>query len=55
MNTRARFFDLHSSGEVVRFLKMERPNPKTYVGTGKNKEIHHYVKEWISTWFFMMN
>jgi GTP-binding protein HflX len=31
-----------AGGEVVkRFLKMERPNPKTFVGTGK---IHHYVK-----------
>jgi GTP-binding protein HflX len=24
---------------------MERPNPKTFVGTGKIEEIHHYVKE----------
>jgi GTP-binding protein HflX len=27
------------------FSKMERPNPKTFVGTGKIEEIHHYVKE----------
>jgi GTP-binding protein HflX len=24
---------------------MERPNPKTFVGTGKIEEIHQYVKE----------
>jgi GTP-binding protein HflX len=23
---------------------MERPNPKTFVGTGKIEEIHQYVK-----------
>ena len=31
---------------VKRFSqKMERPNPKTFVGTGKMEEIHQFVKE----------
>jgi GTP-binding protein HflX len=30
---------------------MERPNPKTFVGTGKIEEIHHFVKENIFTGF----
>jgi GTP-binding protein HflX len=36
-----------AGGEVVKRFsqKMERPNPKTFVGTGKIEEIHHYVKE----------
>jgi GTP-binding protein HflX len=36
-----------AGGEVVRRFsqKMERPNPKTFVGTGKIEEINHYVKE----------
>jgi GTP-binding protein HflX len=35
------------------FQKMERPNPKTFLGTGKIEEIHHYVKEYqISTVIF---
>jgi GTP-binding protein HflX len=35
---------------------MERPNPKTFVGTGKIEEIHQYVKEnEISTLILMMN
>jgi len=41
------FLTLTAGGEVVkRFTqKMERPNPKTFVGTGKIEEIHSYVKE----------
>jgi GTP-binding protein HflX len=36
-----------AGGEVVKRFsqKMERPNPKTFVGTGKIEEIHQYVKE----------
>ncbi|TDE06717.1 GTPase HflX [Flavobacterium hiemivividum] len=41
------FLTFTAGGEVVkRFTqKMERPNPKTFVGTGKIEEIHSYVKE----------
>jgi GTP-binding protein HflX len=41
------FLTFTAGGEVVkRFTqKMERPNPKTFVGTGKIEEIHLYVKE----------
>jgi GTP-binding protein HflX len=35
---------------------MERPNPKTFVGTGKIEEIHQYVKEnEISTLMMMLS
>lgn len=36
-----------AGGEVVKrfWQKMERPNPKTFLGTGKMDEIHVYVKE----------
>ncbi len=36
-----------AGGDVVKRFsqKMERPNPKTFVGTGKMDEIHHYIKE----------
>ncbi|OCB77252.1 GTPase HflX [Flavobacterium crassostreae] len=44
-----------AGGEVVKrfYQKMERPNPKTFVGTGKIEEIHLFVKEnGISTLIF---
>lgn len=36
-----------AGGEVVKRFsqKMERPNPKTFLGTGKMEEIHTYIKE----------
>ena len=41
------FLTFTAGGEVVKrfFQKMERPNPKTFLGTGKMEEIHLYVKE----------
>ncbi|MXN91435.1 GTPase HflX [Flavobacterium sp. Sd200] len=41
------FLTFTAGGEVVKRFsqKMERPNPKTYLGTGKIDEIHHYIKE----------
>jgi GTP-binding protein HflX len=40
------FLTYTAGGEVKRFSqKMERPNPKTFVGTGKIEEIHQFVKE----------
>ena len=41
------FLTFTAGGQVVkRFTqKMERPNPKTFVGTGKIEEIHLFVKE----------
>lgn len=41
------FLSFTAGGEVVkRFTqKMERPNPKTFVGTGKMEDIHTYIKE----------
>ncbi len=41
------FLTFTAGGEVIKrfFQKMERPNPKTFLGTGKMDEIHHYVKE----------
>ncbi|SHM53561.1 GTPase HflX [Flavobacterium xanthum] len=41
------FLTFTAGGQVVqRFSqKMERPNPKTFVGTGKIEEIHLFVKE----------
>jgi GTP-binding protein HflX len=49
------FLTYTAGGEVVKRFsqKMERTNPKTFVGTGKIEEIHHYVKEnGISTLIF---
>jgi GTP-binding protein HflX len=49
------FLTFTAGGEVVKRFsqKMERPNPKTFVGTGKIEEIHLYVKEnGISTLIF---
>lgn len=41
------FLTFTAGGEVIRRFsqKMERPNPKTFVGTGKMEEIHLYIKE----------
>ena len=41
------FLTFTAGGEVVKRFsqKMERPNPKTFVGTGKIDEINLYVKE----------
>lgn len=41
------FLTFTAGGEVYkRFTqKMEKPNPKTFVGTGKMEEIHHYIVE----------
>ena len=41
------FLTLTAGGEVVKRFsqKMERPNPKTFLGTGKMDEINSYVKE----------
>ena len=41
------FLTFTAGGEVIKrfFQKMERPNPKTFLGTGKMDEIHIYVKE----------
>ena len=49
------FLTFTAGGQVVKrfFQKMERPNPKTFLGTGKMDEIAHYVKEFgISTVIF---
>lgn len=41
------FLTFTAGGEVIKrfYQKMERPNPKTFLGTGKMDEIHHYVVE----------
>jgi GTP-binding protein HflX len=41
------FLTFTAGGEVVKrfFQKMERPNPKTFLGTGKMDEIRLYIKE----------
>ncbi|HEX8268527.1 MAG TPA: GTPase HflX [Flavobacterium sp.] len=41
------FLTFTAGGEVIKRFsqKMERPNPKTFVGTGKIEEIHQYVVE----------
>ena len=41
------FLTFTAGGQVVKRFsqKMERPNPKTFVGTGKIEEIHVFVKE----------
>lgn len=40
------FLTFTAGGEVVKrfFQKMDKPNPKTFVGTGKLEEINHYIK-----------
>ena len=41
------FLTFTAGGEVIKrfFQKMERPNPKTFLGTGKIEEINQYVIE----------
>ncbi|MBP4137381.1 GTPase HflX [Flavobacterium geliluteum] len=41
------FLTFTAGGEVIKrfWQKMERPNPKTFMGTGKIEEINLYVKE----------
>lgn len=41
------FLTYTAGGEVEkRFIqRVEVPNPKTYIGSGKMEEVHHYVKE----------
>ena len=41
------FLTFTAGGEVIKrfFQKMERPNPKTFLGTGKMEEINYYVKD----------
>lgn len=41
------FLTYTAGGEVIKrfWQKMDRPNPKTFLGTGKMDEIHIYVKE----------
>lgn len=40
------FLTFTAGGEVIKrfWQKLEKPNPKTFVGTGKMDEIHHYIK-----------
>ncbi|MBK9224919.1 MAG: GTPase HflX [Flavobacterium sp.] len=41
------FLTFTAGGEVIKrfFQKMERPNPKTFLGTGKMDEINRYIKQ----------
>ncbi|RYJ43991.1 GTPase HflX [Flavobacterium beibuense] len=41
------FLTFTAGGEVIKRFsqKMDKPNPKTFLGTGKIDEIHHYIKE----------
>jgi GTP-binding protein HflX len=41
------FLTFTAGGEVIKrfWQKLEKPNPKTFVGTGKMDEIHQYIKE----------
>ena len=41
------FLTFTAGGEVIKRFsqKMDKPNPKTFVGTGKLEEIHVYIKE----------
>jgi GTP-binding protein HflX len=41
------FLTITAGGEVVKrfFQKMDKPNPKTFLGTGKIEEINLYIKE----------
>ena len=43
------FLTFTAGGEVIKRFsqKLERPNPKTFLGTGKIDEINHYTKEHI--------
>lgn len=41
------FLTFTAGGEVIKrfWQKLEKPNPKTFVGTGKMEEIHLYIKD----------
>lgn len=41
------FLTFTAGGEVIKRFsqKLEKPNPKTFLGTGKIDEINHYIKE----------
>lgn len=41
------FLTFTAGGQVIKrfYQKLERPNPKTFLGTGKMDEISHYIKE----------
>ncbi|MCX6172243.1 MAG: GTPase HflX [Flavobacterium sp.] len=41
------FLTFTAGGQVIKrfFQKLERPNPKTFLGTGKMDEISYYIKE----------
>ena len=41
------FLTFTAGGEVIKrfWQKMDKPNPKTFLGTGKTEEIHLFVKE----------
>lgn len=41
------FLTYTAGGEVIKRFsqKLERPNPKTFLGTGKMEEINHYIRE----------
>ncbi|MFN3752600.1 GTPase HflX [Flavobacterium sp.] len=41
------FLTFTAGGEVIKRFsqKLERPNPKTFLGTGKMEEINHFIKE----------
>ncbi|MFL9837853.1 GTPase HflX [Flavobacterium sp. ST-75] len=41
------FLTFTAGGEVIKRFsqKMEKPNPKTFLGTGKMDEIYHFIKE----------
>lgn len=41
------FLTFTAGGQVIRrfMQRMDKPNPKTFLGTGKIDEIHHYIKE----------
>ena len=40
------FLTFTAGGEVIKrfWQKLDKPNPKTFLGTGKIEEIHHFVK-----------
>ena len=49
------FLTFTAGGEVIKrfFQKMDKPNPKTFLGTGKMDEISNYIKEYgVSTIIF---
>lgn len=42
------FLTFTAGGEVIKrfWQKLDKPNPKTFLGSGKMDEIHHFVKEY---------